>query len=186
MNSAFGSAALGDGSWSLTMLARRIQVPRAVRRATLANAVRTSPGEDEQRPFQSLLLERKHMSTPVVWTSRTGQTLRFQVCRFEGAWLEVPGVYLFCRRDSSGQYQPVYVGQTECFRTRFANHHKWPAASRAGAAFVLACRVSDSRLRLALERELIARFNPELNEVLNSAAAIARILGTTHQGRSYQ
>ena len=76
----------------------------------------------------------------------------------------VPGVYIFCFVDPQRNvWKPVYVGQADSIRDRLANHDRWDEARRLGATHIHAKAVSHEGSRLLIERELIQRFQPELN-----------------------
>ena len=53
----------------------------------------------------------------------------------DGAWRPVGGLYIFALLDRR-EWRPLYVGETDSFRRRFANHERWPEAAQLGATHV--------------------------------------------------
>lgn len=80
------------------------------------------------------------------------------------AWNDVGGVYIFVR-PNNGKWQALYVGQTDSFSRRLSNHEKWAAAARMGATHVHAVSANEAD-RLAIEADLIGKFQPPLNTQL--------------------
>ncbi|MGH8865989.1 MAG: GIY-YIG nuclease family protein, partial [Burkholderiales bacterium] len=93
-----------------------------------------------------------------------GSSFSFYVLEYHLGWADVGGVYAFARLSTWGDWHPFYVGKTESFRARMAGHTKWNPALALGATNVLALSVADAATRAALEAELIAFYNPPLNE----------------------
>ncbi|WP_310834533.1 hypothetical protein [Aetokthonos hydrillicola] len=73
---------------------------------------------------------------------------------------------MFAYKLPYGQWQVLYVGQTNDFAARFSNHHKLNSAIKKGATHILV-RVNDNEIARKLEEfEMIAWLTPELNELL--------------------
>ena len=90
----------------------------------------------------------------------------FTVYEMEGDWNDVPGVYIFAGRDSTGQWwQAKYIGRTHSFRERMKSHERWAAARKSGATSVHAMVMHDAAKRVTVERELIEAFEPTLNRL---------------------
>lgn len=83
-------------------------------------------------------------------------------------WNEVGGLYIFAslRKDSQGEkkWHPLYIGETRDFSSRLPHHENWQAAVQRGAIRIHAMTVVDVEQRAQIERDLIRRYQPELNE----------------------
>jgi hypothetical protein len=74
------------------------------------------------------------------------------------------GNYVFLKLLSTGNYLPVYIGQADDLRNRLPAHDRFDEAVKAGASVVVAHTTpAGEAARLAEERDLIAKWNPELN-----------------------
>lgn len=95
----------------------------------------------------------------------SGHTLSFIPYSYKGQWNQkVPGLYIMAYFSQlTKKWQPLYIGETECFYSRMNPHPKWEAAKKYGATTVLAVRVDDEVDRLQWEDELIKRCQPVLN-----------------------
>lgn len=105
----------------------------------------------------------------------SNQMLNFQVLPKDSAWSSAAGVYMFCV--SPGllgglRLLPKYIGQARNFADRIGNHERWEEASALGANCVMAAIVDNAADREVIERELIARYQPELNEQFRSAGLL--------------
>jgi hypothetical protein len=78
------------------------------------------------------------------------------------------GLYMFCGENSgllSGTFTTVYyIGQTNDLTERLSNHERWQEAADLGATDVLIAPIGIQSHRDIIERELISRINPALNE----------------------
>ncbi len=87
----------------------------------------------------------------------------FTVHPHSAGWNNVSGIYIFCGVSPQNRWVPLYIGQTDSFRTRIPQHEQWRPAVRLGATHVHAAAVPLSAIRDALEQKLIAAFQPRLN-----------------------
>jgi len=78
-------------------------------------------------------------------------------------WNCVPAVYIFTGLDASGQWRPLYVGRTAALAARLATHPRWSEAERLGGTHVHVAVVPEEMTQQALEKELIAEYQPPLN-----------------------
>lgn len=86
----------------------------------------------------------------------------FTVLPERTTWNDVGGVYIFSGvRNNS--WVALYIGLTESFQNRHPNHERWEEAKRAGATHIHAIVVTSPASREAIEKALIARFQPPLN-----------------------
>lgn len=75
-----------------------------------------------------------------------------------------PGNYVFVKRLANGNFFPLYFGQASSLRARLPTHEVWPVAVQRGATHVMAHTTpAGEKARLDEERDLIQRWNPELN-----------------------
>jgi len=99
------------------------------------------------------------MSDTVKWSSYD-----FYVLPKESAWHAVGGVYIFTGKNAQGLWYPLYIGQAESLAARIPTHERWQEAARLGATHVHAMVVQQEANRDTIERELIAAYQPTLNE----------------------
>jgi hypothetical protein len=103
----------------------------------------------------------------LVLKGASGREYAFYV--FDGGTQFKPagGVYVLTRAtaDPTGgnTHSVIYVGQTGDLSERFDNHHKADACRRSGANRLCAIVQADEATRLAIERDLIAGYNPPCN-----------------------
>jgi hypothetical protein len=104
------------------------------------------------------------MNDKCVWTGLSGHQYEYTIYPAGTQWNDVPGCYIFAKRVPQG-WVALYIGQTESFKNRFDDHHKWPCALRNGATHVHA-RVNNAgeTSRRTEERDLIERYQPTCNE----------------------
>lgn len=98
------------------------------------------------------------MSNKVTWLS-----YEFVICKKEGPWEDVGGVYIFAGINPQNVWIPIYVGQATSFYTRFPTHERWSEAELRGATHIHAKVVWQEATRLKIERELIREYDPPLN-----------------------
>lgn len=93
---------------------------------------------------------------------------QFQVYNRDVDWSKVPetgGVYIFALlQESSWQWIPLYIGETESFADRFPAHNKWREAMRLGVSHVHVLEVNEEDERKGIEKELGQSYAPRLNE----------------------
>ena len=86
----------------------------------------------------------------------------------------VGGIYAFTKR-SANQYgawhKILYIGQTWSFKDRVNyNHNKWSSAKRMGFTHICVLQIGNQdwrdreRIRLSIEKRLIAVYSPPLNK----------------------
>lgn len=73
-----------------------------------------------------------------------------------------PGNYIYAKRNPSGKWQAVYIGQTSSLSQRLASFDAEQAAIRFGATHILAHLNSDERARRNEEADLINTLVPPL------------------------
>ena len=103
------------------------------------------------------------MVPTIEWAAPDGRKLQFGVYDHGGNWLDVSGVYMFCRREANGTYTPLYIGQASSLKDRLPQHEQWSPAVRKGADSVHVAVLSSQADRDYFEPALIQHFQPELN-----------------------
>ena len=119
------------------------------------------------------------------------RNFQLDIYDFDAWWKDVGGVYIFSGFDyQNGWWVPLYVGETSSFRSRIPNHERRAEAMNLGATHVLAM-VAPRGMRMVIERELIAQYQPPLNvqhrsswAELAQAAALNRRFSPQNQGWS--
>jgi len=85
-------------------------------------------------------------------------------------WYDIQGVYIFTGLNAQNQWEPYYVGETQSFKDRFADHEVWDKAVRLGATHVHERVTATEADRMALESALIRAYQPPLNTQLKARA----------------
>lgn len=94
----------------------------------------------------------------------SGIRYEYEAYPINSNWNAVAGNYMFAYH-SNGQWNVLYIGQTNDYKARFANHHKLPLAIRYGATHILVRRNDNAYARANEERDLIASHSPSLNDL---------------------
>ena len=106
-------------------------------------------------------------TTKVNWQGTSGTVYPYDVFQLNTSWNDVPGNYIFAKRNSSGNWVPLYIGETVSLKNRLtplSGHENWPCASRNGATHIHAHSSSPSlATRRSEESDLISRFQPACN-----------------------
>lgn len=106
---------------------------------------------------------------PLHWPGQNGRWYTFETYPIGTAFHELPGVYIFCKRASNGNWDPIYVGETDDFNQRLntalQHHQSWPSCYRNGATHLSVLIVHGGKLaRCAIETELRHSLNPPCNQ----------------------
>ena len=102
----------------------------------------------------------------VTMHGKSGQMYAFDCWNTTQAFNPVAAVYVFTlryQRDTVMQHKVLYVGETEDLSTRFDNHHKEQSIKAQNANCICTHLERDADMRLAIERDLIAYYDPECN-----------------------
>jgi hypothetical protein len=74
-----------------------------------------------------------------------------------------PGNYIFTKKNSAGQWVPIYIGQTKDLGERFDDHHKVPCIISKGATHIHAhLNKGGENARTNEESDLLQRFTNAL------------------------
>ncbi|MYE04828.1 MAG: hypothetical protein F4Y00_07650 [Bacteroidetes bacterium SB0662_bin_6] len=89
---------------------------------------------------------------------------KFKVCRPDGPWRDVRGVYIFAKLTIDGHWTPLYIGETVSLADRLSGHERWAEAEDLGATYIHV-REDRSYMRCCrVEEELIRYYHPPLND----------------------
>jgi hypothetical protein len=96
---------------------------------------------------------------PVLWVGASGRQYALELYPIGTQFKDLAGVYIFCRPAPTGQFQAVYIGQTDNFRRRLTeqlrNHHQWVAICGQRATHICVLQVPQGdAARLAIETDL--------------------------------
>jgi hypothetical protein len=99
-----------------------------------------------------------------LWTGQSGQKYRYTVYMFGTAFGPGPANFIFARETRPGQYQAVYVGQTQDLSEPFDDPVATACLKQSRVTHIHV-RHSDSReeVRRAERSDLISAVNPPCN-----------------------
>jgi hypothetical protein len=104
------------------------------------------------------------------WPLGNGQYLSFNIYSENKNWNKVSGLYIFSYLASNGKWCPLYVGQTDDFSSRPANHERLDEAVRLGATHIHALVVPLQSDRNRFEEMLIQNLQPPMNTQMKKAS----------------
>ena len=104
------------------------------------------------------------MTDTIKLTGKSGTTYTHFIYPISQAFEAESGNYAFLKRNASGRYGVIYVGETKDLSERFGDHHKMPCIKGAGATH-LCVHVNDNGKdnRLREESDLVQNYNPCCN-----------------------
>lgn len=104
-------------------------------------------------------------------TTRWLANVDFMIYPIEGtSWNDVPGVYIFAGQQwPGGHWYPVYVGQADSFADCLPDHERREEALLVGATALHVRETWSEAEREDLKRQLIERYQPELNILYRGA-----------------
>jgi hypothetical protein len=104
----------------------------------------------------------------VIWHGVSGTRYRTELNLIGASYNPREGVYIFCKIALNGNWDPVYVGETNSFQRRLTDelmqHHRWPSIMRAGATHICTLHLPGGlALREGIETDLRHQLNPPCN-----------------------
>lgn len=104
----------------------------------------------------------------VNWRGVSGRMYQFQLHPIGVSYFARPGVYIFCKIALNGNWDAVYVGETDNFARRLTQevtaHHRWQSICAQRATHVCTLHVvGDLALREGTETDLRRALNPPCN-----------------------
>ena len=102
----------------------------------------------------------------VTWTGDDGTRYEYNVHALDTDWYDVPGNYIFTKKNTAGLWVAIYIGETGSLRDRLSgDHEKYPCGRLQGMTHIHAHVSSEARAtRLAEEQNLVRRYNPPCND----------------------
>lgn len=122
----------------------------------------------------SKLLSRRHppQSTGpprVSWTGESGTAYSYEIHPLETEFRPLPGNYIYAGQSVAGEWVALYVGQTRDMHQRLEGHeHLQPAIDKGATHIHMHYCDRGQAARCTEERDLITRWQPVCNEVLES------------------
>jgi predicted GIY-YIG superfamily endonuclease len=114
-------------------------------------------------------LEAAPASAACVWTGESGTDYLYQIYSLDAEFRPLPGNYLYAMQTEDGLWVPIYIAQTRDLHQRLEGHVRTSDAIANGATHLHAhyCAAGQAT-RCNEERDLIKRWQPVCNEVLES------------------
>ena len=88
------------------------------------------------------------------WAGKSGKVYQYEVYGLDTDWNDVPGNYIFVKLNSANRWAPLYIGETDSFKTRLPNHEKWPCVRQHGVTHIHAHKNSAETARKSEETDL--------------------------------
>ena len=119
--------------------------------------------------IQQLFHRRKSPSVESAvhhWPGQSGKEYQFEIFPMDATFKALPGVYVYAKQLSDGDWSPVYISQTRDLHQRLEGHVTLQDAIEHGATHIHA-HYSDvgHGARCSEEQDLIHRWQPECNDV---------------------
>ncbi len=95
------------------------------------------------------------VNTPrVICRGASGLTYEFLVYPIGAHFFPTPGVYIVCKLAANGNYDAIYIGETESFEARLTHgltkHHQWPSICAQRATHIAVLHVPATLLARSL------------------------------------
>jgi hypothetical protein len=103
------------------------------------------------------------------WSGQSGKEYPFTIYPLDTTFRPLPGVYIYAKALSDGDWSPIYIAQTRDLHQRLEGHVTLHDAIEHGATHLHAhyCNAGQSA-RCTEEQDLIHRWQPECNDVFQS------------------
>ena len=103
------------------------------------------------------------------WTGQSGRNYEFEIFPLTATFRPLPGVYIYAKELSDGDWSPIYISQTRDLHQRLEGHVTLQDAIEHGATHI---HVHHSTVgqgaRCTEEQDLIHRWQPECNDVIQA------------------
>lgn len=105
-------------------------------------------------------------ATPRVnWIGESGMVYLYEVFPLDTEFRPLPGNYIYAGRAETGEWVPLYIGQTRDMHQRLEGHEKLQPAIANGATHIhMHFDQKGQATRCSEERDLIVRWQPVCNE----------------------
>ena len=99
-------------------------------------------------------------------SGKNGKIYTFNLFPKDTHFKDLPGVYVFLRKDANGEWHVIYIGETDSFKDRIdqniENHHQWKCIEKNRYTHIAVLTVNGIRQkRLGIETDLRGS-NPSL------------------------
>jgi hypothetical protein len=103
------------------------------------------------------------------WPGYSGKEYRYEIYPFDAVFRPMPGVYIYAKELSDGDWSPIYIAQTRDLHQRLEGHVTLQDAIANGATHLHAhyCTAGQAA-RCTEEHDLIERWRPVCNEPVES------------------
>ena len=99
----------------------------------------------------------------IILTGRSGASFTFWIFPSDWQGSNEPGNYVFAKPSPLDRWEIVYIGQTEDFNRRIAEHNQNHLFTEYGITHIFAHVSNDATARYLEEQDLIATFDPPAN-----------------------
>jgi len=104
------------------------------------------------------------MSQPDIYSGESGRKYGYWIHPIEAQFRKIAGNVIFAKQTDTGEWVPVYIGETRNFDEGLAVHDKEECAKRNGATHVHAHFSSpDEHVRKAEKADLLVKWKPVCN-----------------------
>ena len=99
------------------------------------------------------------------WPGQSGREYEFDIYPLNTSFEPLPGVYIYAKELSDGDWSPIYISQTRDLHQRLEGHVNLQDAIEHGATHLHAhyCKAGQGA-RCSEEQDLIHRWRPECND----------------------
>jgi len=100
------------------------------------------------------------------WGGQSGKEYQFEIYGLDASFRPLPGVYIYAKQLSDGDWSPIYIAQTRDLHQRLEGHVTLQNAIADGATHLHAhyCNAGQGA-RCSEEKDLIGRWHPVCNDV---------------------
>ena len=124
--------------------------------------------------FKNLFSRHPHQETVTApdscaWPGESGTEYPYQIYPLDAEFRPLPGNYIYAAQNEAGGWVPIYISQTRDLHQRLEGHVHTSDAVANGATHLHAhyCAAGQAT-RCGEERDLVKRWQPVCNEVLES------------------
>lgn len=102
--------------------------------------------------------------TSITLTGISGKNYQFDVYPKSLNWNSVPGVYIILKKNPSGNFGTIYVGETDNLGERISGHYKLNCFERNGWTHLGFLHEKDGNRRLFIEQDILQKYNWVCND----------------------
>jgi hypothetical protein len=105
-------------------------------------------------------------ATTYVWPGQSGATYPYEIHSLEAVLKPLPGIYIYAKHLSDGDWSPIYISQTRDLHQRLEGHVTLREAIANGATHLhVHYGTAGPAARSTEEQDLIHRWRPVCNDV---------------------